>query len=283
MRTLKLEKKHIPFALLALACFVIAILCIVKAFDSVKYNEFLSNSKIIDPITVTLIADGGNGQDIPKNTKYSVDDLRKKGFTNIKIDARLTADKKWVSLADEKISSVTKGSGKVSTYSYFELLNYNLKDVPGDKTAVIELVEDTFSYAVESELTCTVFIHDFDKAAIKSLIGTLANITTRAFYIASDDLRILEYAKTVLPTLYIVYYVDEITDENINVCKKYTDFTLCFNADNKQNTKEKLEKASDNNIHTICYGADRLKDIEKFYKMGIRHFVSDTVQIGDFQ
>lgn len=283
MRTLKLEKKHIPYVLLAVACFVVAVLCIIKAFDLIKYNEFLSDSKILNPHAVTLIADGGNGRDIPKNTKYAIDDLRKKGFTHIEIDARLTSDKKWVALSDEKISSVTKGRGKVSTYSYFELLNYNLKDVSGDKTAVIELVEDTFTYAIENEFICTVYIHDFDKAAISSLLNSLANITTRAFYIASGDPRIIDYAKTVLPTLNIVYYVDEITEENLNKCKNNTGFTLCFNADNKKNNKEKLELASEYEVRTICYGADRLKDIEKFYKMGIRHFVNSTVQIGNIQ
>ncbi len=283
MRMLKLEKKHIPYALLAVACVTVAILCIVKAFDSVKYNEFLSDSKILDPHAVTLVADGGNGTDIPKNTKYAVDDLRQKGFTNMKIDARLTADKKWVALADENISSITKGHGKVSTYSYYELLNYNLKAYPGDKTAVIELVEDTFAYANSSELICTVYIHNFDKPAIKDLLDSLVNTTTRVFYIASSDLRILEYAKSVIPSLNVIYYVDEITEENIGVCKNNMEYTLCFNADNRKNTKQMLELAAEYDVRTICYGAEKLKDIEKFYKMGIRFFVNDTVQIGDIQ
>ena len=134
-----------------------------------------------------------------------------------------------------------------------------------------------------NEFFCTVYIHDFDKAAIKSLLDSLVNTTTRVFYIASDDLRILEYAKSVLPTLNVIYYVDEITEENLNVCKKYTEFTLCFNADNKKNNKEKIDIASDYEVRTICYGAERLKDIEEFYKMGIRQFVNDSVKIGDIQ
>ena len=283
MRTLKLEKKHIPYALLAIACIVVAILCIIKAFDLIKYNEFLTDSKILNPRTVTLIADGGNGRDVPKNTKYAIDDLRKKGFTNIKIDARLTADKKWVALAEENISSVTKGRGKVSTYSYYELLNHNLKAIPGDKTAVIELVEDTVSYALDNEFLCTIYIHDYDKEAISSLIETLQGLTTRPYFIASSDLRILQHVKSIIPDLNVVYYVDEITEENISVCRNNTEYILCFNAKNKKNTQEKIDLASSYDVFTICYGAERLKDIEKFYKMGIRQFLNDSVQIGDIQ
>ena len=110
MKTLKIKPKYILFSLLGVACIVVAVLCVIKATDSVKYKEALNQSDVIDRFQVILTADGGNGIETPKNTTYAIDDLRLKGFTSVKIDARLTSDKKWVSLADEKISSVTNGT-----------------------------------------------------------------------------------------------------------------------------------------------------------------------------
>lgn len=283
MRTFKFNKKHIPALILAAVCLVVAVLCIVKAVDDIKYHEELTQSSIIDITQTILTADGGNGKKVPKNTYLAIDDLHIKGFTSVKIDARLTGDKKWVALADENISVATNGHGKVSEYKYYELLNYNIKGAPVFSKAVIELVRDTAKYAYDNSITPIVYVHNYSKKPIRSLIGELTEMLNNSFYIASADKRTIEYAKTVLPTLMCIYYVDEITDEDIEFCRQNTSVSLCFNAANKNNTYDKIEKIFSAEILSACYGAETLEEIEKFYKTGVRHFINDSIEPGVLQ
>lgn len=283
MKTLKIKPKYILFSLLGIACIIVAGLCINKAVISVRYREALSQSEIIDHTQIIFTADGGNGYEVPKNTTYAIDDLRQKGFSSIKIDARLTKDKKWVSLADEKISSVTNGRGKVYDYSYYELLNYNIKDVPKTDNAVIELVQDTVKYAYDNGFQPIIYLHDNDKAAIKELVTSISEMSFLTVSIASEDLKSLEYIKKCLPTINTIYCVDEITDEVITACEEQSLYSICFNAANKKNTQHKLDILTDKGIHLICTGADSLREMEEMYKIGIRHFINDTVQIGNVQ
>ena len=85
----KIEKKHIPAIILAVVCIIVAVLCSIKAVKEIKYRELLPDSPIIELEGTLIIADGGNGTEIPKNTFYAIDDLRTKQFTAMKIDARL--------------------------------------------------------------------------------------------------------------------------------------------------------------------------------------------------
>ncbi len=282
MRKFKFDKKYIPAFILAAACLVVAVLCIVKAVGDIKYHEDLSQSSVIDPTQIILIADGGNDKKIPKNTYLAIDDLMQKGFTYMKIDARLTSDKKWVSLAEEDISSVTNGHGKVSEYKYYELMNHNIKGAPAFTNPVIELVTDTVSYALSNSITPVVYVHNNSKSAIRTLIENISGVTSNAFYLATTDSTAIEYAKKTYPTILCMYYVDEITEEAIAFCRN-TGSTLCFNAKNKNNTQEKLELMFLEEIAIACYGTETLAEVEELYKIGIRQFINDSIEIGAIQ
>lgn len=279
MRKLKIEKKYIPFIIMVAACIVVAVLCIIKAVNEIKYNEKLSQSEIISISDTILIADGGNDTEIPKNTVYAVDDLMIKGFQAIKIDARLTKDKKWVSLESDDISSVTNGKGKVKDIAYYDLLNYNLKDFRPREFPVVELVENTAKYAYENNVLPVIFCHDYNKKAIKNLVNKLSSDGTHVMYFASDDIRVIEYIRKLRTDAALVYYASEITDEDITKCSQDGNITLCFNAGKEKDIKVKLEKMKIENVSFMCHNVQTLKDIEALYKFGVRCFVTDTVAV----
>lgn len=279
MRKLKIEKKYIPLILMAIACIVMAVLCGIKAVDDIKYNEKLISSSIIDTTGTLLIADGGNGTEIPKNTYYAVDDLMAKRFTSMKIDARLTKDKKWVSLQSEDISSVTDGKGNVKDFNYYDLLNYNIKNFRPQEFPVVELVSRTAKYAYENNVFPIIFFHDYNKSAIKSLLGTLSSDGTHVLYFASDDIRVLEYIRKLNSDASLLYYAPSITDEALEKCKTDGNMTLAFDAESEKKINTKIEKMVSENIAFMCHGAETLRDIEELYKLGVRFFITDTVAV----
>lgn len=279
MRKLKIEKKYIPFIIMAAACVVVAVLCGIKAVNEIKYNEKLSQSDFISITDTILIADGGNDTEIPKNTVYAVDDLMVKGFQAIKIDARLTKDKKWVSLESDDISSVTEGKGNIKDIAYFDLLNYNLKDFRPREFPVVELVENTAKYAYENNVLPVIFFHDYNKKAIKNLVNKLSSEGTHVMYFASDDIRVIEYIRKLRTDAALVYYVSEITDEDIKKCSQDGNIALCFNAGKEKDIKVKLEKMTIENVSFMCHNVQTLKDIEDLYKFGVRFFITDTVAV----
>ncbi len=280
MRKLKFQAKYIPACLLIAACLVVGVLCAVKAVDEIKYNETLAESSLIDFSQITITADGGNGTDIPKNTTYAVDDLVTKQFSSMKIDARLTKDKKWVSLKNGEISEITNGKGNVKSYNYYDLLNFNLKNFMPREFPVIELVTTTAKYAYENSISPIIYLHDYNKSAIKNLLKTLEADGTNVSRFASSDIRTLQYIGKLKNDVTLIFYVDEITEEAIDICKDDYRFSLCFNAENKNNSNSQIENLILNEVPFLCYGVENLKDIEELYKIGVRHFVTDTVKVG---
>ena len=277
MKKFKIQKKYIPALILAAACVIIAILFTLKAVHN--NHDKLTQSSVIDALQVIITADGGNDTKVPKNTYLAIDDLVKKGFTSMKIDARLTADKKWVSLAEEDISSVTNGSGKISQYKYYELMNYNIKGAPAFTHPVIEPITDTVSYALSNSITPIVYVHNNSKSAIRNLIDDLLSNATGVFFFASSESSSIEYVKKYQATIPCIYYVDEITEEAIDFCKQTTS-TLCFNAKNPNNTQEMMELMFFEEIAIACYNAETLSEIEDLYKIGIRQFINDSIEPG---
>lgn len=280
MKMLKFNKKYIPAYILAVACTVVAVFCLVKAFNDIKYHEDLTQSSLIDVHQILLTADGNNGTKTLPNTKDAIDDLRLKGFTTMKIDVRLTKDKKWVALKEKDISSVTKGKGDVSSFNYYELLNYNLKSNSPLHPPVVEPAEDIIRYAYENEISSMVFIHDYDKSAIKNLIKTLSAENYHVTSIAASDIRILRYVEKLNSSFSLVYFVDEITEEMAVDYKNKSEYVICFDATNSANTADYIEKLNDAEINCICYNAETLKSIEEFYKFGVRQFINNTVEVG---
>ncbi len=279
MRTLKIEKKHIPAIILILACIIVAVLCSIKAVKEIKYKEILPNSSIINLEDTIIIADGGNGTEIPKNTSYAIDDLMTKQFTSIKIDARLTRDKKYVSLADADISAVTNGKGNVGDYNYFDLLNFNIKNFKPLENPVIELVYDTAEHAYNNGISPVIYLHDFNKKAIKELMGEFAERGISVYAYASDDIKELQYIRKQNPDVGLIYQVDGVTDETIELCRKESNISICFNAKSK-NSLVYIEKMNIAEVAYLCYGTETLKDIEELYKFGVRRFITDTVKAG---
>ncbi len=278
MRTFKVEKKHIPAIALAVACIVVGILCAVKAVDSIKYKELLNDSSIMDFSQTSIIADGGHGTEVPKNTTYAVDDLVSKQIISIKIDARLTSDKKFVALKDDDISEFTNGNGSVKNYRYYDLLNFNIKNFKPNEFPVIPLVTDTAKYAYQSSVSPIIYFHDFDKTAGKELINYFKSENIYIFAYASDNIKVLNYIRKLNKDVKLIYYVENITEEAINSCKDDSNMSLCFNSQSKIDFAQTVEKMTNEEINFLCYGVETLKDIESLYKLGVKQFITDTVR-----
>jgi len=280
MRTLKIEKKHIPAIILVVACIVTAILCGIKAVREIKYKELLPESDIISLEGTYIIADGGNGTTIPKNTSYAIDDLLTKQFTAIRIDARLTKDKKYVALADSDISTLTKGKGEVGSYNYFDLLEFNIRNFKPRENPVIELVSEVGKYAHSNGISPIIYLHDFNKKAVKELMGNFSEEGVSVYAYASDNLKELRYIRKQNIDTGLIYQVDEVTDEAIEACKTDGNMSICFNGKDTKQISTCIEKMESEQISYLCYGVETLNDIEELYKLGVRRFITDTVKAG---
>lgn len=278
MGKFKLGKKSIFAILLTAACVTVGILCVVKAVGNIKQNETVRESDKIQIDDIFIIADGGNGTSVPKNTTYAIDDLSEKFFTSVKIDARLTRDNIWVALEDSDISCVTNASGDVSEYAYYDLMRYNLKKEKANISPVIETVKVVARHAEESGLQPIIFIHNKDKQAIDNLLSTLSEDMINITYFASSNMKILEYIEERNQDASLILYVDEVTDETLTFAKRNSRYTICFDC-NELNKKE-IEKLVVEDVQLLCRGADSLKDIEKLYNLGVKKFITDSVKVG---
>ncbi len=262
------------------ACIVVGAFCIGKAFDEIKYHVTLDDSKVIKNELVTLIADGGCGKDTADYTEETSDMLISDGFTRIKIDLHLSENKEWICIKDEDISSVTNGSGKISSMTYYEALKYNLT-VGENKNNTLMTAEQLIEYCVSNGLLPTLYFHDYDEEAMERLLGYLSEsgvLDETTF--ASNKVRTLKYLRKINPSVSCWLVVDTVSSKAISLCRK-NNYIICFNGDIKENTREKIASLENYEIESVCYNAEKLKTIEKFYKFGVRKFVTHSVKPGE--
>lgn len=112
---------------------VVAAVAVAVNFSYIKalYKGNVSlNVGIINPTQIT--AHRGFSRAAPENTMYAFEAAMDSGANYIELDVQLTADGQLVVCHDESINRTTNGKGKLSSYTYDELLQFSAGSWFGD-------------------------------------------------------------------------------------------------------------------------------------------------------
>lgn len=154
MTSIRTKSIRIINLLIIIAAVLISVVGCGKKEGEENYLKFKKLSDTQDYFAYkadsTLLISGNRGTKeagFPENSIEGFQQALRRVPLFFKVDPRLTKDSIIVLMADETIDRVTNASGKLSDYTYEELLSIRLKDSEGNITAaMIPKLEEVFDW-----------------------------------------------------------------------------------------------------------------------------------------
>lgn len=134
--------KKISIILLAAASILSAVSCSPKVNEEQYANRAeMIAAQIHDPNSkyVVVACHRGDWRNYPENSIPAIESIIRMGADIMELDLKLTKDSVLVLSHDRTIDRCTNGKGKVSDYTYEELMQFNLKRAHGVKTENIKM------------------------------------------------------------------------------------------------------------------------------------------------
>ncbi len=237
--------------------------------------------KQTDRQKVTLVAHRGYSAQAPENTLPAIQKAAEFGFDYVEIDVRQTQDGVWVLMHDEDIKTVCNKSGKVSSYTYYDLAACNV--TKGAKAEEYENLkvptfEEALKACLEFNVTPMIEIKDYTEDGIGTLVEIIDKYGfTKTCSVISFDRKPLEIVQSLNGEIKLLKLVSKLTDEETKAIFANPKMGVSFNGNQKANTPEKIAELKKANIELVCWTIDNPEVLQKWFNEGITTFVTNTI------
>lgn len=229
---------------------------------------------------VQLIAHRGYNAQAPENTIPAFQKAAEYGFDTIEFDVHQTSDGVWVVAHDENIKSVTDKKGKISSYTYYDLVTAtinegaNLKNYDNLK---IPTLEQVLKICLETNLKPMIEIKTYKDSGIKSLVESIDKYGfTESCSIISFDYQALQLVEKESPDIKLYYLTSDLKDKNSEEILKSKSMGISFNG-NKNGNDEKVKDFINAEIPLACWTIDDGETMQKYFKLGVTTFVTNKI------
>lgn len=233
----------------------------IKNCEVVQYN--MMNTKYI------VYAHRGASAYAPENTMSSFRKAIDLGANGIELDLQKTKDGKIVIFHDDIIDNKSNGTGKISDYTYNELLELDFGSWFDEKykREKIVLFEDFAKEFLNKPLTFAIELKvlDIENETLEIINKYSKNIDN--IYITSFLYKALENTRKLDKTIKLSYLVDIINDENIEKLLKINGNQICPKAN--EVTKEDIIKANNHHVGVRLWGINNEETMKNVYKLRI--------------
>ena len=205
---------------------------------------------------------------VPENTKIAFEKALELNANGIELDLQKTKDGKIVIFHDDVIDNKSNGKGKISEYTYQELLNFDFGSWFDSKykNEKILLFEDFAKEFLNKDLTFAIELKvlgiENDTLDIINKYKTHDNI-----YITSFLYEALENTRKLNKDIKLSWLVSKINKENINKLLKIKGNQICPKAELV--TQNDIELANRNGLSVRLWGIYNGEIMKKVYKFNI--------------
>ncbi len=249
----------------------------------IEARELIKLSDIgVSEDSVNLIAHRGLSAIAPENTLPAIEAAAKSGFKFVEFDVRMSRDNIPVLMHDDTVNRMTDAVGKVSNFTYFELLKQNVDNganIDKYENVRIATVSEVLDICSQYSMTPIIEIKELDNDGLNALLNLIKGKTlTLQPVIISFDAEILLEVRELMPELTLWYLSSEITEESLAFCRSHKNIGLDFNANNDKNTDEniaKIVKAGD--IPLACWTIDSPERLTQLNKIGIAYITTNVI------
>ncbi len=237
--------------------------------------------KQTDRRKVTLVAHRGYSAQAPENTLPAIQKAAEFGFDYVEIDIRQTQDGVWVLMHDEDIKTVCNKSGKVSSYTYYDLAACNVtKGAKADEYENLKVptLAEALKTCLEFNVTPMIEIKDYTEEGIAALVEMIDKYGfTKTCSVISFDRKPLEIVQSLSGEIKLLKLVSKLTDEETEAIFANPKMGVSFNGNQKANTPEKIAELKKANIELVCWTIDNPETLQKWFNEGITTFVTNTI------
>ena len=205
----------------------------------------------------------------PENTMTSFRKALQLGANGIELDLQQTKDGKIVVFHDNEIDKKSNGKGKISDYTYKELLDFDFGswfDLKF-KNEKIVLFEDFAKEFLSKKLTFAIELKQ--EGIEKDTLDIIKKYATHDdIYITSFNYKALENMRKIDSNIKLSWLIKEnINKNNIDKLLKINGTQICPKADNV--TRDDIELANKSGLRVRLWGVSNEKIIENVYKLDI--------------
>lgn len=209
----------------------------------------------------------GASQYAPKNTMSAFRKAIELNATGIELDLQKTKDGKIVIFHDEKIDELSNGSGKISDYTYEDLLKFDFgiwfdEKYKGEKIVLFEnfakeFLTEKLTFAIELK------VENIERETLE-IINKYS--THNNIYISSFNYKILENMRKIDSNIKISWLIKErINEDNIEKLLRIKGNQICPKADCV--SAEDIKLANDNGLGVRLWGVSNEDIMKKVYTL----------------
>lgn len=222
---------------------------------------------------VSFFVDKDYFDDMPAFTYESIDAASGGKFSGFLLDIYKTADKKIVCASDENLKNIVGIDGKIGDLKYYDLLNYNLVFDNEVTSYPIMMCEDLTRHCIEMALTPIIFPHGIDSTRdIENILKSYEY--SDSIILMSDSFDLIHEAYSKYPQIKLWYLVDEATDEEIEKLNLLPNAEIIFNAQNKKNNEDVVEKINAKEISFGCCNVNKRSLLKKYVAIGASEIIT---------
>lgn len=286
-RIIKRKKWPIILAAVILICAVATPFTVIAINNhkrySVKNPIELSNIfvKKTDREKINLIAHRGFSCQAPENTVSAIQKAAEYGFDTVEIDVRQTSDGVWVVFHDESIEGMTNLRGKLSSFTYFDLITADIDSGANHKLCEnkkIPTLTEALSACLQYNIKPMIEIKAYTEDGIDSLLAIIEkNGFTESCSIISFDREVLNKVRAKNKDIMLYALVSKLNKSNLQKCLDNPTIGVSFSGNSGVNTKEKIKQLQNAGISLVCWTIDDAEAMQKYYSMGVTTFVTNRI------
>lgn len=205
----------------------------------------------------------------PENTKIAFEKAIQLNANGIELDLQKTKDGKIVIFHDDTIDNKSNGNGKISDYTYQELLELDFGSWFDSKYAneKIMLFEDFAKEFLNKDLTYAIELKVLDiEQEVLEIINKYKVYDN--IYITSFIYEALENVRKIDSNIRLSWLIEErINKENIEKLLQINGSQICPKAELV--SKEEIKIANNNGLSVRLWGISNEEIMQKVYKLNI--------------
>ena len=285
----KLKRKKWPIAVIAI---VLAAAVIIPSASSIysNYKRFAVKNpmplseyfvKKTDREAIHLTAHRGYSSQAPENTVASIEKAAEYNFDSVEIDVRQTQDGVWVVSHDADVKSMTDKSGKISSYTYYDLVTCKIDNGANHKNydnLTIPTLEQALKACLDKNIVPMIEIKDYTDDGIENLVNIIdKNGFTKSCSVISFDRTALEKVRKCNSDIKLYALVSKLSKKEIKKCMEDTSIGVSFDAHQKINSQKKVDQLKSAGVPLVCWTVDDEETMQRCFSWGITEFVTNKV------
>ena len=270
-------RKKIIALIILFAVVIAAVLCFVL-IRRTRASRAVNADTTENPIFYT--AHRGLSSVAPENTLPALKKAGQAGYYACEFDVYPTKDGVWVLMHDDTIERTTDGKGKISDYTYAELLEFDIKKgkhIPDYPNLKIPTLEQALDVCEQYSMRPMIEVKGGGEEDKKRLWEMLEkrNLTESAIII-SFSYSTLELFRGMSESAELWLLVNKIGEDTIEKAEKLN-AAVAFNGEQWKNHK-KIAQVIDAGLTPAAWTIDNRWLCDRLYDLGVRYITTNRIR-----